>query len=238
MANTTNLNLVKPAGTDHALVSDINGNMDLIDAFAGSTNTAIANIKGHDDLGSISSLSDLVSALNTKISSMDVSTSLPIRFNCTTAFAPFAAVNYYGVMRKGGSSGNYASVLFENINGASGAVVKATKNTTWNFEELITSKKISNSSVSGIKNNNTATLYDLGIVSGGENCLLTLISGVGVANSSSCYVVRVSSGGACFVTPIGEGSDTRAPRVSATGVLTTNGLTTAIEILYMKQTYA
>jgi len=43
MANTTNLNLVKPAGTDHALVSDINGNMDLIDAFAGSTNTAIAN---------------------------------------------------------------------------------------------------------------------------------------------------------------------------------------------------
>lgn len=39
MANTTNLDLVKPLGTDHALVSVINGNMDKIDAFAGGVNS-------------------------------------------------------------------------------------------------------------------------------------------------------------------------------------------------------
>lgn len=35
MANTTNIDLVKPAGTDHALVSVINSNSDKIDAEAG-----------------------------------------------------------------------------------------------------------------------------------------------------------------------------------------------------------
>lgn len=43
MANTTNLDLVKPAGTDKALVSVINANSDKIDAFAGTTNQALAN---------------------------------------------------------------------------------------------------------------------------------------------------------------------------------------------------
>jgi hypothetical protein len=36
MANTTNLNLVKPAGTDYALVSVINSNMDIIDSKVGA----------------------------------------------------------------------------------------------------------------------------------------------------------------------------------------------------------
>ena len=57
MANTTNLNMVKPAGTDHALISVINSNMDIIDGAVGalpsgstlqeeieSANTAIANM--------------------------------------------------------------------------------------------------------------------------------------------------------------------------------------------------
>lgn len=44
MANTTNLNLEKPIGTDQALVSVINSNMDKIDTFAGSTNQAFANL--------------------------------------------------------------------------------------------------------------------------------------------------------------------------------------------------
>lgn len=42
MANTPNIDLVKPAGTDHALVSVLNANSDKIDNFAGSTNQAIA----------------------------------------------------------------------------------------------------------------------------------------------------------------------------------------------------
>lgn len=43
MANTTNLNLEKPLGTDQALVSVINSNSDKIDAFAGTTNQALSN---------------------------------------------------------------------------------------------------------------------------------------------------------------------------------------------------
>lgn len=43
MANTPNINLVKPFGTDKALVSVINDNSDKIDTFAGSANTNMAN---------------------------------------------------------------------------------------------------------------------------------------------------------------------------------------------------
>lgn len=42
MANTTNLDLVKPLGTDHALVAQINGNSDKIDAEAGRTRANFA----------------------------------------------------------------------------------------------------------------------------------------------------------------------------------------------------
>jgi len=41
MANTTNLNLVKPGLDDAALITQINSNMDLIDAYAGDTTGAM-----------------------------------------------------------------------------------------------------------------------------------------------------------------------------------------------------
>ena len=44
MANTTNLDLVKPLGTDHALISQINGNMDKIDAYAGNVNGSLNSL--------------------------------------------------------------------------------------------------------------------------------------------------------------------------------------------------
>jgi hypothetical protein len=47
MANTPNIDLVKPAGSDHALVSVLNSNSDKIDTFAGSTNAAITNLNGN-----------------------------------------------------------------------------------------------------------------------------------------------------------------------------------------------
>ena len=47
MANTTNLDLVKPAGTDKALVSVINANSDKIDAFAGTTNQALSTLNSN-----------------------------------------------------------------------------------------------------------------------------------------------------------------------------------------------
>lgn len=49
MANTQNLDLVKPIGTDHALVSDINGNSDKIDAYAGAVNASLDGLR--DGLG-------------------------------------------------------------------------------------------------------------------------------------------------------------------------------------------
>lgn len=58
MANTTNLNLVKPAGTDHALISDINGNMDIIDAAIGALPS------GSSLQGEINSLDDSITALD------------------------------------------------------------------------------------------------------------------------------------------------------------------------------
>ena len=48
MANTTNLNLVKPAGTDYALVSVINGNMDIIDSKVGAV-PSNASVQGQID---------------------------------------------------------------------------------------------------------------------------------------------------------------------------------------------
>jgi hypothetical protein len=53
MANTPNIDLVKPAGTDHALVSVLNSNSDKIDTFAGTTNAAIANKADKSDVSSI-----------------------------------------------------------------------------------------------------------------------------------------------------------------------------------------
>lgn len=44
MANTTNLDLVKPAGTDQALISVLNGNSDKIDQFAGETNSSLGSL--------------------------------------------------------------------------------------------------------------------------------------------------------------------------------------------------
>lgn len=67
MANTTNLDLVKPAGTDKALVSVINSNSDKIDAFAGTTNQALSKVKQSPINIEPTSLSDLETKLLTAI---------------------------------------------------------------------------------------------------------------------------------------------------------------------------
>lgn len=62
MANTTNLNLVKPAGTDHALVSVINGNMDIIDSKVG------AIPENESAQSQITALNNQIATLNTAVS--------------------------------------------------------------------------------------------------------------------------------------------------------------------------
>ena len=64
MANTPNIDLVKPAGTDHALVSVLNANSDKIDTFAGTTNQAIAT-KAYQIYLNTASVSDCYSKMNT-----------------------------------------------------------------------------------------------------------------------------------------------------------------------------
>lgn len=81
MANTTNLDLVKPAGTDKALVSVINANSDKIDAWAGSTNQAIST------LNSKFTIKNKTFNVNTGVTSqvtfdMDNTEQIPIHVKC------------------------------------------------------------------------------------------------------------------------------------------------------------
>lgn len=64
MANTTNLNLVKPAGTDKALVSVLNSNSDKIDAWAGTTNQAIAKLQTATAVPSNTNVKDYCDSLS------------------------------------------------------------------------------------------------------------------------------------------------------------------------------
>lgn len=72
MANTTNLDLVKPAGTDKALVSVINANSDKIDAFAGSTNQAITTLNSNLTNYGITAVKSLTVTKNSSISTVIV----------------------------------------------------------------------------------------------------------------------------------------------------------------------
>lgn len=108
MANTTNLNMVKPAGTDHALISVINSNMDIIDGAVGalpsgstlqgeidSANTAIGNLKGSYNVGS-DTLANIQSAIYTLVGDMENGEQKNITFTISTAATPFSASTYIG----------------------------------------------------------------------------------------------------------------------------------------------
>ena len=64
MANTTNLNMVKPAGTDHALISVINSNMDIIDGAVGALPS------GTTLQGEIDSANTAIGTLNSNVTNM------------------------------------------------------------------------------------------------------------------------------------------------------------------------
>lgn len=68
MANTPNIDLVKPAGTDRALIATLNANSDKIDTAVGANQTAIGALPALVvNCGTISSLSTTIS--NSKITS-------------------------------------------------------------------------------------------------------------------------------------------------------------------------
>lgn len=109
MANTPNIDLVKPAGTDHALVSVLNANSDKIDNFAGSTNQAISK----HELGSFTTDANFDAAIISAIGSITINTP-PYWISITHSFTStkFNWAVYEGYILKGaGASARAAIVL-------------------------------------------------------------------------------------------------------------------------------
>lgn len=100
MANTTNLNLVKPAGTDYALVSVINDNMDIIDSKVGA-------------IPANESAQSQITALNNQITNA----------NTSTEFPNLSYGNYNGLkFISGFFTGNGTSSIYLGLGNCSGVV--------------------------------------------------------------------------------------------------------------------
>jgi len=144
MANTTNLDLVKPAGTDKAQISVINGNMDKIDAWAGTTNTAI----GTYSLGSVASLSAFETALNTYISGLIQNDFRNIVVEFSVASSPFTNARYIGTVSKTTSA--RAQVTLHLHNGQQ--IIHGIQNSTsWDWKQLAFATEQSSATISTLK---------------------------------------------------------------------------------------
>lgn len=107
MANTPNIDLVKPAGTDHALVSVLNANSDKIDTFAGTTNAAIANL-GYD-IGS-KTVSGFQSDIETKLGALDNGKSFSFKVDLSDSVSPISSGTHTGIATRS-VSGRYNVLL-------------------------------------------------------------------------------------------------------------------------------
>lgn len=132
MANTTNLNLEKPLGTDQALVSVINSNSDKIDEWAGTINQALATLTY---TGTVANLqTSLVSLAN----SMSIGEFHNIKYTAGETLAPFSNSRIYGgTFKRTGS--NYWSVTLEDPEGV--PIYGTYKNGRWSWEQLAVIKQ-------------------------------------------------------------------------------------------------
>lgn len=123
MANTPFLDLVKPAGTDRALVSVINSNSDKIDTGVSTLSEQIAT---NNDAATYTKLSDIKSALNTLAETLSANQTKFIRIHTgtDTSLSPFTGWNdFIGYMQKQ-SSGYWIATLV----GRDGVDVTVTNN--------------------------------------------------------------------------------------------------------------
>lgn len=113
--------------------------------------------------------------------------------------------------RRAGSAGNYAVALVANSKVNVLMNPDGTKN--WVLG--------SGGSVSDIKSTSTQDLATLGILDGNSLYVLFLYTFTTSVSSCSIYMIR-RNGSTYYVTPIFEGTNGYAPRVSSSGVLTLN----------------
>lgn len=127
MANTTNLNLEKPLDTDQALISVINSNSDKIDAYAGSTNQALAT------LAYTGTVANLQTSLVSLANSISIGEFHNIKYTAGETLAPFSNSRLYGgTFKRTGS--NYWSVTLEDPEGV--PVYGTYRNGRWSWEPL------------------------------------------------------------------------------------------------------
>ena len=116
MAITPNIDLVKPAGTDHALVSVLNSNSDKIDSFAGTTNQAIATKANALGLGynstvvSCATTAAIETAVGTAVGAMSNNQTTILRVNVTATGQTLSGGSWNGLVYRGTAS--YYSALF------------------------------------------------------------------------------------------------------------------------------
>lgn len=119
-STTTNIGLTKPAGTDQALISAINGNMDIIDTKMG----AVGNTSVQSQITSLSdqiatapvtftSYADVKSGIANKASTMSSGSmaSFDFRANYTAASGELPAAYYTCVVRKYDNNSYVADII-------------------------------------------------------------------------------------------------------------------------------
>lgn len=194
MANTTNLDLVKPAGTDYALISMINENMEKIDAFAGSTNQAIAQLATTENLGtSFTTLASFESALDTYCGSMTDYTSKNIYACFTTASSPFSNTYYLGTVQKIVSN-RYQTVLCQT--NSENVIYGYRTNDGWTWDFLAKKSEVENK-LSFVACGNVSSTSPMTITtSNNGRYIVALISASG---RTGLYSVMVNSSGTITV---------------------------------------
>lgn len=156
MANTTNLNLEKPLGTDQALVSVINSNSDKIDNWAGSTNQALSNVTTAKNMN-VSSLADFQSQLETLVGTMANGAVVAIHYHPAAAYAPFKNQDYYGsVYRNNANSFTVMLAYRKEI------ITGGKQGTEWSWDPLALKSEVVNRTAYSYDINATGSFNEAG----------------------------------------------------------------------------
>lgn len=143
MANTTNLNLVKPAGTDFALVSVINGNMDIIDSKVGAIP---ANESAQSQITALNNqISKTINASSYAYTSTDAAQAIYSAFSdgtSGTAYVTFAS-GYTGMAMVVRENSNYGSIVLH-VSYDVSIYHYRKKGGTWSVETLASNNQLTN----------------------------------------------------------------------------------------------